>query len=269
MMKKILFQLFERFGYKNTELKKSFVVYNDVIGFNIINRGFFELDELELLKNSFKESIKSKTFLDIGANVGNHSVFFSSSFKSVKSFEPQIFTFKILEYNTKNFSNIEVLNYGIDEMHRKASFFIPNNNKGGASEYVKPENYSVEEVELRPIPDEYFTNVGYVKIDVEGNEYSVLKSIKGVIMNSFPIVSIELGDKNKFRKEIIEYMSLMGYNKIFYIPEDWLVKKMFRFIFNLPFKFKEISTHEILSSNKNFYLLIFLNTEKNNDFKFN
>ena len=130
-MKKLLYYLFEKFVYENTETKNSFVVYNDIIGYNIINKGFYEIDELQLLKTSFNESVGSKIFLDIGSNVGNHSVFLSDTFKKVLSFEPQVFTFKLLEYNTKNFQNIEVFNYGIDETSRTTNFYIPNNNKGG------------------------------------------------------------------------------------------------------------------------------------------
>lgn len=268
MFRKILNILFEKFIYKNTESKNSFVVYNDIIGFNIINRGFFELDELRVLKNSFKDSIKSKTFLDIGSNVGNHSVYFSDTFNSIKSFEPQKFTFKLLEYNTKNYSNIEVFNYGIDEIPRKTKFFIPNNNKGGGSEHVKSNNHSVEEVELKPIDKKFYNDIGYVKIDVEGNEYSVLKSIEGIILKSCPIISIELGDQNKFRTEILDYMKSHNFNKLLYIPEDNVLIKIFRLLFNFSYKFKEISYNEVLKSNKNYYLLIFLNTQLNKDFKY-
>lgn len=92
--------------------------------------------------------------------------------------------------------------------------------------------------------------------------------MNGVILNSYPIISIELGDKNKFRKEILNYMKTHGYNTILHIPEDKFLKKVSRLIFNIPYRFVEITRDEILTSNKNYYLLLFINKEKNNDFKF-
>ena len=42
------------------------------------------------------------TVLDIGANIGNHSLFFSNYFYKVLSFEPHPKIFKVLAINTED-----------------------------------------------------------------------------------------------------------------------------------------------------------------------
>jgi hypothetical protein len=49
----------------------------DFISQSIFIEGRFEDHELTLIENIFKEKLKNKITLDIGANIGNHTVAFS------------------------------------------------------------------------------------------------------------------------------------------------------------------------------------------------
>ena len=61
-------------------------------------------EALEIVLGFIKENnpdILKKSFIDVGANIGNHTCSLSSSFKNVcKLFEPHPLNYKLLELNT-------------------------------------------------------------------------------------------------------------------------------------------------------------------------
>ena len=73
------------------------VFSSDHISHDINLDGIYEKDYLLTLINWLKEiqiDIFNGVAIDVGANIGNHSVFFSKFFKKVYSFEPNPKTFK-------------------------------------------------------------------------------------------------------------------------------------------------------------------------------
>ena len=82
--KVIIYNLIDYFIKHLTNKKKyNFAILsNDFIGRQLITRDFFEEDYLDLvLKFILKNKIKMRNVLDIGANIGNHSIFFLDSQK--------------------------------------------------------------------------------------------------------------------------------------------------------------------------------------------
>lgn len=66
--------------------------------------GRYENTELTLLEQFIKKKLPNShknTALDIGANIGNHSVFLSKFFNHVYSFEPNPITYDVLLLNAK------------------------------------------------------------------------------------------------------------------------------------------------------------------------
>ena len=95
------------------EKRNQLVIFSfDHIGHRINLDGVYEKEELEFLFDWLAElgcDLKNKTALDVGANIGNHSLFFSDRFKSVFSFEPNPRTFKVLSLNADLKENINCL----------------------------------------------------------------------------------------------------------------------------------------------------------------
>lgn len=263
IIKNVVKYLFIKFNKRNR--LNNMLVFNDWIGFNIVVNGFYEIKELETLKNNLNKKLKETTFLDIGSNIGNHSVFMSDFFESIKSFEPQIKTFKVLELNTEKFDNIKVFNYGIDELERKTTLNIPIHNIGGGSEYFEFENSFKEEVFLKPLGEEFSENVGLIKIDVEGNEYGVLKTLVRVIEKCSPLITMELHNHNHKKTEILNFLKINDYSEVFVLkmPKN-KVQKVYNLIFSPSKKLKKLEINHVLSSNKDFNFLIF---QKSNDDK--
>ncbi len=220
LFKKILKLLYFRYLYESEETQ--IICYNDYIGKHILFDNFYEKEDLILIKNSFSNKIKNSSFIDIGSNVGNHTIFFKNSFKNIYSFEPQKTTYKILKLNTEPFKHIKTFNYGIDIEQKEVTFYIPTNNTGmGRSSRIEGENVKKEKVLLKPIEDFSIKDVGFIKIDVEGNEYSVLKSLKKTLTKDKPIIGFELNSDNPDKNKLLEFLCKNNYktflvnNKIF------------------------------------------------------
>ena len=103
--------------------------FNDTIAKEINIHGIYEKDEINLIS----EVLKSKgNIVDIGANIGNHSLAFSRISKKVYSFDAHPRIFEILKFNTKESKNIKIFNLGLSD--RKGFLFFNNNkstNMGG------------------------------------------------------------------------------------------------------------------------------------------
>ena len=83
--------------------------FNDTIAKEISIHGIYEKDEIDLLKNFIK---RNKIIIDIGANIGNHSIAFSKISKKVFAYEAHPRTFEILKFNYAN-NKIKIFNIGI------------------------------------------------------------------------------------------------------------------------------------------------------------
>ena len=62
--------------------------------------GIYEKDELECIQTPLKKYCKNKYIIDCGANIGNHTLFFSKFAKGVYSFEPNFVSYSCLKINT-------------------------------------------------------------------------------------------------------------------------------------------------------------------------
>ena len=140
------------------------------------------------------------------------------------SFEPQKQTFKILSINTEKYDNIYTKNFGLDVENKKVKFYIPFDNNGMASPKIKPINTYEEDVELRKIDHNDYKNVGFIKIDVEGNELNVLVSLNELINQTLPVISFELNQNISSRKKILDFLHSKGYST-FYVPHEYLYQK--------------------------------------------
>lgn len=207
------------------------IVFNDHIGKQVMIDGFYEY---KLLVNSihlFDFDTKATNMIDVGANIGNHSVFFHKYFKQVYAFEPQKRTYQVLYLNALPYDNIKTFNYGLSNVDEKVLFLIPKQNNGEAREALDNiKNCYQEEVHLRRFDDLLRLDFGFVKIDVEGNEYRVFKGMKKQLQINKPIIALEYNGENK--DLAIEELRNLGYNNFFVFATE-LKKGLFAKLINL------------------------------------
>ena len=171
---------------------------NEIVS-SVINNSnnFFEIKFLEFVRNNFQ---KQKTIIDIGANIGNHSLFFSEflEYDEIICFEPFERNVELLKLNLIG-KNCRIMDYALsDSESEKILYNSQSNNFGGFSLHSydgsKGENKSFivkDKVVTKTLDSLNLTNVTMIKIDVEGHENSVLNGGIETIKKNSPIIFIE------------------------------------------------------------------------------
>lgn len=93
-------QIFELIKKRAIQNEGLLIYSNDKMGAYIIWEGVAEKKLLDIIIRNLNFDPKKYSCLDVGANIGNHSVFFSKYFNKVISFEPQKEVFEVLKLNT-------------------------------------------------------------------------------------------------------------------------------------------------------------------------
>jgi FkbM family methyltransferase len=186
---------------------------------NIISLdGLYEKRELEtffLWIKSKKISFKKGFAIDVGANIGNHTLYFSKFFKKVFSFEANKDIFQVLNLNSRLKSNIKVYNYAASDQNKKGFLDIDISNISGSGLSNNIINFK-SNTKCKKL-DSLFKNekkIQLIKIDVEGKELEVLLGAKNILLNNMPIILFEHNLQNfdeKGNSKCISYLSTMGY----------------------------------------------------------
>lgn len=177
------------FVHPNRKSKKNRSL-RDLISANIGNRSTFY--ELPWLKISEKYLESGQTIIDCGANIGNHSVYWSKICKyNVISIEPFKDNFELLEKNKEaNNCDFVTVKAVLSDREKMVSCCDNKNNKG-AIFYREDEHGDCISSTLDIIASDYHP-IHAIKIDVEGDELNVLKGSINIINKYKPILFIEI-----------------------------------------------------------------------------
>ncbi|MDR7921529.1 FkbM family methyltransferase [Thermosynechococcus sp. HY213] len=173
------------------------VIYaNDAIGHAINASGLYELTELDAVFDFLRPlytAFSGSVALDVGANIGNHSIYFSRYFSAVHAFEPHPVTRRILEINADLHPVIHVHPYGLGDASGTVSLQENPTNLGG-SRIVQSASGGGYVIDVYRLDDLTFdaSQIALVKIDVEGYEAQVLKGAESTMKAAQPIVLFEV-----------------------------------------------------------------------------
>lgn len=152
--------------------------------------------------------------LDIGANIGNHSLYFTKEVgaRKVIAFEPIRETCWILERNIEinNLTDkVELHRVGLSDKKGQANIIndYDYNNSGGNCLEIRENS----DISLVALDDFGFKNVLFIKIDVEGMETLVLRGATETIKRSKPYIWVE-SFQDRFQ-ETNRILAEMGYYK--------------------------------------------------------
>lgn len=164
---------------------------------NIIykTKNFFEYEFLQYCKENHN---KQKIIIDIGANIGNHTLYFSEFLKYEKiiAFEIESENFKMLEKNLEG-KNCDLYLMGIGEKEEEITLWNcnPHNHGGYSIHYYKDSQYESikikDNVKIKTLDSYNFDNISMIKIDVESNELQALIGAVKTINKCKPIIFIE------------------------------------------------------------------------------
>ena len=206
------FKLFLLF-YKNKWLTKiktlaypingKFKIYVDTN--NFIDACIYYMGDYEpYLKKHFKQLIKENdTVLDVGANIGFHSLYFAELVGDngkVLAFEPIEVNFKALQANIalNSYEQIISINKALGNENRMLSIHIDTDaHNPGAFNLMEDgiKNTNIDCVK----GDDYLINnniekIDFIKVDVEGFELKVFKGLQETIKKFVPIIVFEFDE---------------------------------------------------------------------------
>lgn len=191
-------------------------IQNDTITLTISEHGSWEGHLVNLYYRLLK---KDSVVIDIGANIGYHSVHFGKIVGGngkVFSFEPQKLIYDILSANIlKNgLSNIvSQHNFGLSSKERMmylsniedVSYDNGMINFGGVKLI---DDATSSQIRVKSLDEIFHGNVDFIKVDIEGMESEVIQGADKTIKKSLPIIFIEI---TKNHDELYSYFKETGY----------------------------------------------------------
>lgn len=173
---------------------------NDHVGDKIAKYGLYEKENLELLLTLLKK-IHSPVVLDIGANIGNHSLAFATAASRVLAFEPLPAVYALLAENIRanHLDNITAYPFALSDTEEDATIYMVREGNVGASSFDRRED-NVEAVTVRKrigddvIRESDIKKIDLVKIDVEAHEVFVLRGLSETLLRHKPIITMEWND---------------------------------------------------------------------------
>ena len=194
----------------------------DIISSVIVrSNNYWDYAVLKKIDNYLKDN---SVILDIGANVGNHSLYWAKvrNAHKIYAFEPFKETFEILEKNVElNDLDgvIRTYNYGLsnESCTTDVTVFVPQNVGGTTFEKKSTGTYTFFPLDKMIIKHK----IDFIKIDVEGHEIEVLEGAIDTISKNKPTIAIEsFHNKNKVDSILLP----LGYKliEVFRENEDYL-----------------------------------------------
>ena len=184
---------------------------DDTIGESLRRYGEWARNEM----NIFARYINTgDTVLDIGCNVGTHSMFFSNVVGptgNVIAVDAQLAAIAVTSLTAliQNRSNVSALNLAVGEKAGQISFPVPD--------YAARENFGalkisnsgkvVQQIDIDRLS---YDNLRFIKMDIEGNELSALRGAAKTIQLHKPTISCEILT-NSLKDRIIDFLEQFGY----------------------------------------------------------
>lgn len=176
---------------------------NNNIDFQIHFYGAFEKPLLFFLRDALKALGKTPSvFVDVGANIGQHSLFMSRLASQVHSFEPfaKVRDRLLLQIAHNRLDNIRVHALGLSNENARQPFFAPTGSNEGIGSFdastTSKGNVAIGELELVRGDDylarEGINRIDILKMDVEGFEKLALQGLRETLLATRPLLVCEV-----------------------------------------------------------------------------
>jgi FkbM family methyltransferase len=208
---------------KNNLNEKYLIYPDDYIGDCIKKYGRFSPTEITFLEKYIKDD---DNIIEGGANIGSHTIPLAklNTRGKVFCFEPQVDIYTTLKLNItlnkcKNVvsyryalgNSNDIIRYNMStaiNKNNRGGFSIPSNNSLGANSYLIIKS-------ITDFTDIYSLNhIKLIKLDIEGYEPIVLKTMTDLIMKHRPILFIEYNNKTFF--EIVSIIKPLNYTLFYF-----------------------------------------------------
>ncbi|HWK55127.1 MAG TPA: FkbM family methyltransferase [Hyphomicrobiales bacterium] len=172
----------------------------DHVGDKIAAHGLYEKENLLLLL-ALLHRLHEPVVLDIGANVGNHSLAFATAAAQVHAFEPLPRLYRVLADNVarNHLHHVTAHHCALSDVEGSDTLYMTLDGNLGASSFDRRSD-QVEAVAVnKHVGDDYLRSIGVqkvdlVKIDVEAHELFVLRGLRATLARDLPVLTMEWND---------------------------------------------------------------------------
>jgi FkbM family methyltransferase len=208
----------------------------DYIGRHVVANGLYDDLALRcLFEKTFTarlETFRTGTALDVGANIGNHSTWFSRFFQQVVAFEPNPVCVRLFEANVmmNRLQNVVLAAHALSDHDGEALLHANlHGNLGGSSLGESARAGATQSFPVRLLRgDDALAQmaglppVRLVKLDVEGHEHAALRGLEQTLRNDRPLVLFESAGAQGpgGSAAILGTLQRMGYRHTYVVESD-------------------------------------------------
>ncbi|MDT2019456.1 FkbM family methyltransferase [Methylocella sp. CPCC 101449] len=196
---------------------------NDHIFQILKNTGeFYEQEFLSAVRKFLREG---DNVVDVGANIGTHTVFFAGVCKcNVFSFEPNPVAAHLLEQNIKAnhlTRRVRIRRVAVGAANGYGKLAANADHNLGATKIVKDIEGNEKSLRIAKLSDLISdAKIRLIKIDVEGMDLDVLLGAENLIARDKPIITTEAATRSDFSRifEVLERHGYLPFGSLNYTP---------------------------------------------------
>lgn len=180
---------------------------SNFIDWSVCYFGAYAVAELECFAELFPSSkARNVVVLDVGANVGHHSLFFGLMGASGIAFEPnpKAASLARAKLNANRLSRWRLEELALSDHEGVMNLYLPDGCNLGTASLEKRVGARTVQVPVlagdRCPSIQQLSQVDYIKIDVEGHELSVLRGLSQTLRRHRPVVFFEWNDREPFHE---------------------------------------------------------------------
>ena len=179
------------------------ILTDSVLNKRVFNHDVYQLHKTEFMLGQTRHFIDpAKALLDVGAAVGMYSYFWSKEVgvRKVFSFEAVTPVFKQTQITAKQTKNMFVYNTAMSNFVGQSSFWVDDKRLSNSSfrNLVGGQKIDVPVTCIDTFVSDHAAEIGpigFIKIDVEGDELKVLQGGEAVIKEHKPVIMCEIYPK--------------------------------------------------------------------------
>ncbi len=212
--------------YKNWHFpdnEKHFIQYMEEMGLDVYQQ--------KQRDASFKFLDNFRNAIDIGANVGLWARDMCKTFQHVILIEPYNPNIECLSKNLEEFNNFEIFEVALSNKSGLKNLYFNKESVGGSTIRKHDLSNFAEQIPVNvKMLDEYsFTEIDYIKIDVQFHELEVIEGAINTLKNNYPVLCIESARRNldelRYVKKFVKILEDLGYRVVGEAGKELFFKK--------------------------------------------
>lgn len=168
---------------------------NDEIAREILHFGAYEKRNIEIIRQL--AGGRTGTFLDVGANIGGHTILLARHFGRLAAFEPNPAAFDRLGRNLalNRHDHVSAYAFGLSDADAELPFQVQQGSNPGTSRFLARTAPGAISLPVRNgdavIHEHSLSPVAAIKVDVEGHEERVIAGLGRTIARDRPVLFFE------------------------------------------------------------------------------